>query len=514
MHKLLICSLYISFLLLNSNSVMAQITFEKSYGTIHNEFASDMITLADNSIVLVTRNGYTNPYDTSFFVIKLNSTGNILWTREFTSSMIEMSEARVVLNSEGRITISCGNTEDILIQLDTSGLVIWEKSYSLPNGYFNSPHFNRTKDSGIMLLGQDDPFNTFSKAAILKLDSNGITEWSKSYMTDSSTHLFPQAMFQFDDGGYLVGGFYYYDSVNNHYKGYLTMKIDSVGNMIRLIKSDSIPTTPSIMSSEFYRLSDNLFIAPVYDGFIGIDSTGAIIWLKNFYPFTPYGKGIINNYGHLLCPGMNSNMGGGFIEIDSMANVVEETILDMSFNYYPSVIDTLNDGSILTAGSIPSDSGDVYLTKADQDNNGLCMGNPVTATSQSVLLNYTIVPTSSSIIIPVITNISLTVGNPSITETIHCYNSATQINYEETTISIYPNPFHTASNLELENGNREIGKCEINIYNSLGSLMRKEKIPDLNSYTLLRNDLNNGLYFYELRTLNYELLGAGKFIIE
>ena len=52
------------------------------------------------------------------------------------------------------------------------------------------------------------------------------------------------------------------------------------------------------------------------------------------------------------------------------------------------------------------------------------------------------------------------------------------------------------------------------IYNTLGLLVREEKILNLNSYILHRGSLIEGMYFYELSTLNAEHGWNGLFIIE
>jgi len=89
------------------------------------------------------------------------------------------------------------------------------------------------------------------------------------------------------------------------------------------------------------------------------------------------------------------------------------------------------------------------------------------------------------------------------------------LNTAETTLSISPNPFHSEAKLEYgEWGPDSYRDGQLKIYNSKGILIREEKISNLNSYTLHREALHDGLYFYELRTLDQELIGTGKFVIQ
>jgi hypothetical protein len=80
-------------------------------------------------------------------------------------------------------------------------------------------------------------------------------------------------------------------------------------------------------------------------------------------------------------------------------------------------------------------------------------------------------------------------------------------------IGIFPNPFHTSATITA-NRQFKVGSMRLRIFNSMGVLVRSEKIPNITSYILHRGDLTDGLYFYELRTNDSELLGTGKFVVE
>jgi hypothetical protein len=87
-------------------------------------------------------------------------------------------------------------------------------------------------------------------------------------------------------------------------------------------------------------------------------------------------------------------------------------------------------------------------------------------------------------------------------------------------IMLYPNPIHTTAKMSCSHQLQSAvsspidSQYQLRIYNTLGILIREEKILNLNSYILHRDELRDGMYFYELRTLDSELLGTGKFIVE
>jgi len=98
-------------------------------------------------------------------------------------------------------------------------------------------------------------------------------------------------------------------------------------------------------------------------------------------------------------------------------------------------------------------------------------------------------------------------------------SSKPELKSNQCKIIITPNPFHTTARLERSPVNyqyemSELRNSQMRIYSTLGVLVREEKILNLNSFFLHRNGMNDGMYFYELRTTDSELINTGKFIVE
>lgn len=76
-------------------------------------------------------------------------------------------------------------------------------------------------------------------------------------------------------------------------------------------------------------------------------------------------------------------------------------------------------------------------------------------------------------------------------------------------ISISPNPFHSSAQLEF---NFDFANAELQIYNTLGLQVRKQKIISPTT-TINRDGLKDGIYYYQI--INYKgNLTSGKFVIE
>jgi len=80
---------------------------------------------------------------------------------------------------------------------------------------------------------------------------------------------------------------------------------------------------------------------------------------------------------------------------------------------------------------------------------------------------------------------------------------------EQTTISIYPNPFHASTTVSISNI-AEHTNCELTLYSALGAEVQRTPI-DSQETTLSTNNLPSGMYFYVVRT-NGTTIHSGKII--
>ena len=78
-------------------------------------------------------------------------------------------------------------------------------------------------------------------------------------------------------------------------------------------------------------------------------------------------------------------------------------------------------------------------------------------------------------------------------------------------IQISPNPFHDVVVIFAQ---FPVRNAQLKIYNCLGALVREVSLSfGEGRGEVNRNGLPDGLYFYELTSNNYELIGNGKFVI-
>jgi len=87
-------------------------------------------------------------------------------------------------------------------------------------------------------------------------------------------------------------------------------------------------------------------------------------------------------------------------------------------------------------------------------------------------------------------------------------NSISQL-IEQTTVSVYPNPFHASTTVSISNI-AEHTNCELTLYSALGAEVQRTRITSQET-TLSTSDLPSGMYFYVVRT-NGTTIHSGKIV--
>jgi photosystem II stability/assembly factor-like uncharacterized protein len=142
-----------------------------------------------------------------------------------------------------------------IAKLNSSGTVVWSRYLTYNNITYRIPQINTaiaTIDGGYLLGGKMAAYAAFGDANfvskpffpnglatedfwILKIDANGVAQWSKNYGGDNEDVI--NKIEKTDDGGYLLGGTTsssqgYDVSESGSSKDYWLVKIDAIGNKL------------------------------------------------------------------------------------------------------------------------------------------------------------------------------------------------------------------------------------------------------------------------------------------
>ncbi len=210
------------------------VQWKKIFGGSSDDYSLDITTTTDRGYVVT---GNTSSDDGDFkgmnkgeediFVIKLDSSGNIQWTKIFGGSDTEQGFS-IAATPDGGCVLSGvtyskdgdfkgmnrGDGDVFVIKLDSRGGVQWKKRKRTFGGSGSEGGISITTspDGGYVLTGQtysnDGDFKDMNKGLsdvfVLKLDSSGNVQWKKlfggfSTETGSSITTTP-------DGGYVLTG--------------------------------------------------------------------------------------------------------------------------------------------------------------------------------------------------------------------------------------------------------------------------------------------------------------------
>ena len=214
--------------------------WDKKFGGSRDEEGRDVISTSDGGFLFI---GYTWSFgnEQQVYAIKTDHHGNLEWEKSYGGTMWEVGSSVVELNEGGyAITgfsnspgISSGNTDVLLLKINSNGDIIWLKAYG-NNEYPNHERGNdlvELNDGSMMIVGSRDRYTSGSKnIIILRIDKFGNKIWEKELLgNDLSSEI-----------GYSItetldGSFYICSSVNSEhslevYKPNIT-KIDRNGNI-------------------------------------------------------------------------------------------------------------------------------------------------------------------------------------------------------------------------------------------------------------------------------------------
>ena len=165
------------------------------------------------------------------WVRKLDAAGNLEWQRNFTSEYVIYLRS-IVETNEGDLVVA-GNTylpekesEILLIKMDSEGNVKWTKNYGRADYDDGANSVIITSDGSYVLAGWTGTEETNYDNWVVKTDSDGNLQWNASFGGHSGEEAY--SVQQTKDGGYIVGG--EDNSIGAGGYDVWVIKLDSEGN--------------------------------------------------------------------------------------------------------------------------------------------------------------------------------------------------------------------------------------------------------------------------------------------
>jgi hypothetical protein len=203
----------------------------------------------------------------------LSSTGQVRWTHVFVDpnsqysaaySVRQTADGGYIVGGEVSYVVTTSYTESkiTVFKLDSTGTLVWQRDYAAGvDAYFQS--LALTSDGGAIVSGtvSTQTGTTYtSSVLLLKLDSTGNAEFARTFLPSGDiSDLNIVGVQQTADGGYAFAGYYFQNTVYTE-RAWL-VKTDSAGS----VQWDKI-YGPDVQYSEryfhsFQQTSDGGFIA-------------------------------------------------------------------------------------------------------------------------------------------------------------------------------------------------------------------------------------------------------------
>ncbi len=243
-----------------------EIVWQKTYGGAQPEFYAYVVQTTDGGYFV---GGYsesdvsgdkTDPTkgQRDFWVLKLDSSGEIVWQKSIGGSLLELLTAAFQTADGGflvggysssgisgdKTENNRGETDNWIVKLDPSGNVTWDKTYG-GNASDVPRDIIQTADGGYLVGGYSKSNISGDKTEnsrgdydywVLKLGSNGDLVWQKTI--GGSAIDYPRNVVQLNDGNYLIAGWSYSNISGEKTQNsqgasdYWLVKLDVSGNIL------------------------------------------------------------------------------------------------------------------------------------------------------------------------------------------------------------------------------------------------------------------------------------------
>jgi hypothetical protein len=268
-----------------------RIQWARTYGGTEYDQPIAAKELRDGGFIIVGRTNSFGAGEFDGWILKLESTGTIVWQKAYGSADDEMFFDVVETADDGLLVVGETQTlfpdlqrDGLIVKVDSTGAVMWQKTYG-SEGTEEITTVAETGDGGSIVTGYTTSFGAVAADIwVLRLTSNGTIIWEKTYGASESQR--GTSLLATDDGGALVAGWtYFYDQ--GSYDP-LIIKLDSLGEVEwqRTYGGDAEDFLPSAsMVADGYLMAGytSSFGQGEHDGWVlKLDDGGAVEWEKTY----------------------------------------------------------------------------------------------------------------------------------------------------------------------------------------------------------------------------------------
>jgi len=183
--------------------------WNKTYEGEHQKSAISITETSDNNFIILGTERLNNSHDINLYFIKIDIEGNLLWEKRWgkedqiekaTDIISSSNGSYYILGNTSNGGVKTINTDILLLNIDDTGKIIWEKSYE--DEFSKSEAFSicESEEGDLMTVGHID-----DKIMISKFNNSGNLLWQKRFVDSLSGMGF--SVLPKDDNSFIACGF-------------------------------------------------------------------------------------------------------------------------------------------------------------------------------------------------------------------------------------------------------------------------------------------------------------------
>ena len=270
---------------------MGSVQWIKTYGGSNQEHGYFISPINDNCFIVAAEyNNYSNNISQAY-ILKINALGDTIWTKKY--SGLNTAIARCVFQTNDSNYILCGATrasssveyDGFLMKITEAGDIIWAKTFGgTGRDWFYD--LKQTTDGGYIMCGATNSFGNGTDFYVVKTNVFGDSLWTRHY--DLPKYNASYSIIQNNDGSFFIGGVTV-DATGFDIADIQLIKINSIGDTIWTKKYGG---SDSDNGCSLAHSSDNGIIVCGWTESFGsgnsdiylfkIDSAGTMLWSQTF----------------------------------------------------------------------------------------------------------------------------------------------------------------------------------------------------------------------------------------
>jgi len=364
------------FLGCSASAVEAQDLFANSYGGTGTEWAYSLQQTPDGGYILSGPSSTSSAGSYDFWIVKLDAAGAVVWQKtlggsadDIPNGMLQTADGGYLL--AGRTSsYGAGGLDLWVVKLDSSGNVVWQKSYGGSGSYDAAYSVRQAPDGGYYLAGWTNSFGTGYEMWLLKLDSSGNSVWQKAYGGSGSEFAYSSCLS--GDGGLVVAGSTSTGGAGSN--DFWVIKVDSSGNRVwqKAYGGSGADTAFSVETTA----DGGYVVAGRTESFgagsadfwvLKLDSTGNILWQRTYGGTALDWAFAVRQTadGGYLVAGQTLSFGAAkedvwILRLDSTGGILWQRAYGGSELDYAYCVGQASDGSLLVGGVSGSSSAGSY----------------------------------------------------------------------------------------------------------------------------------------------------------